>query len=655
MKYFIAYLFTLIFPFLSSAQTSVDNYYHDAYQEIHAMLKDSASLNFERAVFLTENAYLDGKLDYYFFDREITRLSKLAKTYAKAIEQRVNYSYADRDTILIWQSIFKTLTDTLILSNYKDSNIRYHIPYVYDFKEHKAQKDWSDMFVSKLLATHKGNCHSLPYLYKMIANKLSVSTHFALAPNHLYIKHHSLKTGMYNTELTSATNPIDAWYISSAHIHLDAIRNGIYMATLDEKQSISLCLLDLAKGYERKYGYTNDTFILQCLETALKYDPYSINAMLFKAELIKRKYETSKGEKAKNVFSEYENLIVHIRKLGYRMPTDTTTEKSFNLISNQNHPFKSFDEENTRILTLSNGANDEFFDTDTLEIIGSAILNTKINKVIGFKITQEPEIISRWLSIDPLAAKYPYESPYIFTGNSPVLYVDADGREKVIHYVVTDNEGNTTQINQVNEDYIEYQTVYRNVGDNGYSFLSDIAHDFSNGNEPQAGYPEENVAHDLVITKAISLDDLQVVDADGNISLDFSKAKTVSTETIERKKDKTNFLDGFPGVTYYGSGDLDLTTDRKYSTLTDVTELVEIMKLLVSSTQRGVGRDDYTVTPDLGGALDLSDKAGSDGDAVTFFGKTKKVKVCTVCHDTLELDEQQGYHTDFDTLETPVK
>ena len=39
--------------------------------------------------------------------------------------------------------------------------------------------------------------------------------------------------------------------------------------------------------------------------------------------------------------------------------------------------------------------------------------------------------LGRWLSIDPLAMKYPELSPYNFVANSPLQYVDPDGREIV--------------------------------------------------------------------------------------------------------------------------------------------------------------------------------------------------------------------------------
>jgi RHS repeat-associated protein len=40
--------------------------------------------------------------------------------------------------------------------------------------------------------------------------------------------------------------------------------------------------------------------------------------------------------------------------------------------------------------------------------------------------------LGRFLSVDPMTSKYPHESPYIFVGNSPLMYVDEDGLEKVV-------------------------------------------------------------------------------------------------------------------------------------------------------------------------------------------------------------------------------
>ena len=79
------------------------------------------------------------------------------------------------------------------------------------------------------MATRKGNCHSLPFLYKILAEELGAKANLALAPNHIYIKHWNEKDGWYNTELTSGIFPIDSWLMASGYIHLDAVANKLYM------------------------------------------------------------------------------------------------------------------------------------------------------------------------------------------------------------------------------------------------------------------------------------------------------------------------------------------------------------------------------------------------------------------------------------------
>lgn len=93
------------------------------------------------------------------------------------------------------------------------------------------------------------------------------------------------------------------------------------------------------------------------------------------------------------------------------------------------------DHEKTKVLTLSNGRYEEFFDQDSVERIGSVLYNVNSKKIIGF-VEEETEqevmkadITSRWLSTDPLAAKYPSISPYVFAANSPILIKDPDGRD----------------------------------------------------------------------------------------------------------------------------------------------------------------------------------------------------------------------------------
>ncbi|MFN5983146.1 MAG: RHS repeat-associated core domain-containing protein [Fluviicola sp.] len=52
--------------------------------------------------------------------------------------------------------------------------------------------------------------------------------------------------------------------------------------------------------------------------------------------------------------------------------------------------------------------------------------------------------LGRWLTIDPLASKYPYLSTYSFVNNSPLLYIDPNGKEIIINY--KDEQGNIKSV-----------------------------------------------------------------------------------------------------------------------------------------------------------------------------------------------------------------
>lgn len=40
--------------------------------------------------------------------------------------------------------------------------------------------------------------------------------------------------------------------------------------------------------------------------------------------------------------------------------------------------------------------------------------------------------IAKFLSVDPLASKYPAWSPYVFVYNNPLKFIDPDGREGIV-------------------------------------------------------------------------------------------------------------------------------------------------------------------------------------------------------------------------------
>jgi hypothetical protein len=294
-------------------------------------------LNFKEAVFLTENTFYDNKLYKQEFDDEISFLKGLV--YLREGSDSLIYKGKDISSIKTNAAIFKTLTDTTIALLH-DTAYYVFMPYRYDFDDIFGSKDWSNMFVSKLLRTRRGNCHSMPYLYKILADELGVKAYLALAPNHTYIKQRAAKGGWYNTELTSATFPMDAWLMASGYISLEAIQKATYLDTLSEKESISLCVIDLAQGYNRKYSENDGKFVIECCDLALNYFPNYVNAILLKAETrlkqlqaMQKRYgytylkEVTVYPEAKALWDEMNSLYMKLYSLGYRqMPEQMYVE-----------------------------------------------------------------------------------------------------------------------------------------------------------------------------------------------------------------------------------------------------------------------------------------------------------------------------------------
>ena len=288
--------------------------YEQAYQELADMLAGRAAPSFKRAVFDTENAYLDHGLSYARFCQRVAALAQVCRAIQATNESTLRYPEKDRADVARNAAIFQLLKDSVHLAN---GTVL--APYRYDFDDFTGARDWRKMFVNKLLATHTGNCHSLPLLYKILADETGAPAWLALAPNHIYLKQHNRQQGWYNTELTSFTFPVDAWLMASGYVSKETIVSGIYMDTLGTQQNIALCLVDLAKGYERRVGRpASATFAAKCAELALRHYPAYINAQLLQAELLRLAFQQSPPEAAPRSYAAMEAAYTRVFSTGYR-------------------------------------------------------------------------------------------------------------------------------------------------------------------------------------------------------------------------------------------------------------------------------------------------------------------------------------------------
>lgn len=313
--------------FCTGIKSQSNRFYSDAFQNIDNMLNNKQKYSFKEGVYSVENAYYQGKLDTVELNGKIRFLKNFCLTLLK--NRKLNYSEKDENKVNRYAAIYSVMCEaTPVIVN--NDTIKYK-PFTYDFDDVFGHQEQSNLFVSKLLDTQKGNCNSLPYLYKILAEELGVEANLALAPNHIYIKHNIKSLGWYNTELTSGIFPQDSWLMASGFIHLDAIQNGVFMKALSNKESLALLLVDLGNNYNKSYPDNDGDFPIKCAERAIQIDPYLANALLLQAETHKRlfqqimKVHNTKDiqsvlnvPKAKELFDRMNKEYAHIHKIGYR-------------------------------------------------------------------------------------------------------------------------------------------------------------------------------------------------------------------------------------------------------------------------------------------------------------------------------------------------
>lgn len=296
---FAAVLFST--RFCLQAQTNIDTLqkhkqlYESAYNEMTQMLEGKKSISFQKAVFLMENAYLNNTWTYERFNEKI---SSIAIKLQQLIKERHIEQFKTSGN---WAA-FTYMTDSIKQNNFK--------PYTYDFENFLPDKDPTVGFVTKVITTNKGNCTSLPFLYKILAEEIGASAWLALAPIHCYIKHKDEKGKWVNLEMTSGSFSRDEWIMQESGVTVEQIKTGIYMNALSQKEAIALVMKDLASNYQFQFGV--DIFDLKVCKTALKYYPISVNLLMVK-------------------FEHYRQILLQARKQNNKLLEEQTNKTLFTI------------------------------------------------------------------------------------------------------------------------------------------------------------------------------------------------------------------------------------------------------------------------------------------------------------------------------------
>jgi len=306
-------------------------YFKQAVDEITDMLEDRKPVDFKRAVFLTENAYYKGQLDYSNFCNQLTKIS------VKLNQMIVNKGLQGYKTAGNW-AIFSYMTEKIPENNFQ--------PMQYDFENFMGDSDYESFMVSTLLTTRKGNCHSLPYLYKILADEVNVEAFVSTAPMHVYNKHKDEQGKWWNLELTSGTFSRTSFIIESFNVSDAGMESGLYMKPLDGKELLVLCLSDLMDYYEKKTGKYYGEIVQTGCDIGIKYCKASL-LQLWKFDELKYRLDKemeSKGftnynqisndPKLVALFEEVKSTEKYIKEIGYSSLTPQQYKEKVEEIEN---------------------------------------------------------------------------------------------------------------------------------------------------------------------------------------------------------------------------------------------------------------------------------------------------------------------------------
>lgn len=243
--------------------------YYDAFSKLSSM--DAENYSLADVSFTVENAFYDNKQD-------LTKFKSGIQKTAKQLLQKMKERKQDTES---------NVSKNLMLFEYFSKDMKLngttHKAFEYDFKDYMGQKDYSKMFVSKLLRTGSGQCHSMPLYYLMLAEAMQTEAYFSLAPNHSYIRFVDDEGTMRNMELTNGMFPTDNAFLESGYIKSEALQNKIYLENLTRKELLGMAYFDLARGYVSKFGY--DEFVNKVIDKALELYPNGIAPNMEKANV----------------------------------------------------------------------------------------------------------------------------------------------------------------------------------------------------------------------------------------------------------------------------------------------------------------------------------------------------------------------------------
>jgi len=255
---------------LTTKYSKAKGNYFKAFNELSTML-DNGTLDLKRAVFLVEHAY-DTTLTYERFKSQIGKLVEIIGLKMK--QDKISPD----DNMGKIMTLFKFMADTITVQHPATEKRITTYPKTYDFVDFYGLHDYSKMFVSKVIRTGTGQCHSLPLLFLILAQEVGAKAYLSTSPEHSYVKFIDNLGNLQNIELTNGMFTTDQFVLQSGYVKASAIKNKIYMDTLGLRKVVLDQLNDLSNSYARQFGY--DDFAIKCGERILAEHPNNIRGYM---------------------------------------------------------------------------------------------------------------------------------------------------------------------------------------------------------------------------------------------------------------------------------------------------------------------------------------------------------------------------------------
>jgi len=150
-------------------------------------------------------------------------------------------------------------------------------PYRYDLDD-PLGANIHNKLLPTYLASKKGNCVSMPFLFVILGQRLGLDVTAATATVHVFVKYRDETGVWYNLETTSGATPArDVWIRQQLPMTDEAVANGVYLQPLTKKETVALMAEALTEYFVNQHEFEK---VIALSDLILAYYPRDVSVMI---------------------------------------------------------------------------------------------------------------------------------------------------------------------------------------------------------------------------------------------------------------------------------------------------------------------------------------------------------------------------------------